>query len=154
MTERGLSSMLRLGLAGSGALFACSAFSAPAAPAGVTVSQPWFRYVAPGVPVAGYFALSNINDLPASLGGARSSACGHLGLHESVVQNGTARMNMVQSITVPAHGTVTFRPGGYHLMCMSPAADVTPGHAVAVTLQFQDGSSLSATFPVYGPKGK
>ncbi len=74
--------------------------------------------------------------------------------HQSLVENNTAQMKMVHNIAVPAHGAVTFRPGGYHLMCMSPAAAITPGQSVPVTLQFQDGSALIVTFPVYGAKGK
>jgi len=153
MMERGLSSVLRLGLAASGALFVCS-MTTLASPAGVTISHQWLRYVAPGVPVAGYFTLNNNSDKPTSLDGAVSSACGHLALHESMVQNGTARMKMVQSVSVPPHSVVMFQPGGYHLMCMSPASEVRPGHTVAVTLRFQDRSSLISNFPIYGAKGK
>lgn len=153
-TGQGLSSMPRLGLVASGALLACIMTGAQAPPAGVTISHPWMRYIAPGVPAAGYFTLNNNNDHPVLLSGAMSSACQHLAFHESVVQNGTARMNMVQSVTVSAHGAVTFEPGGYHLMCMSPAADIAPGHNVPITLQFRDGSSLSSDFPVYSAKGK
>lgn len=152
MRDHGLT--LRLGLAASGALLACNVTSALGAPAGMTISHAWVRYVAPGVPAAGYFTLNNNNDKPLTLDGATSSACGHLALHESEVQNGAARMIMVQSVTVPSHGAVKFQPGGYHLMCMAPAAVVAPGNAVLVTLQFQDGSSLRSTFPVYGAKGK
>lgn len=150
--KRGLT--LRLGLVASGALFAYNMIIALAAPAGVTISRPWLRYVAPGVPVAGYFTLNNDSERPVSLDGAISSACRQLTLHASAVQDGTVHMNMVHSVTVPAHGAMTFQPGGYHLMCMSPVATFEPGQAVAVTLQFQDGSSLNSTFPVYGATGQ
>ena len=70
------------------------------------------------------------------------------------VANGTAQMQMVSSVAVPAHGAVTFRPGGCHLMCMQPSASMTPGHGVPVSLQVSDGMSVSASFPVHGAKGK
>jgi hypothetical protein len=124
-----------------------------AAPHGLTISQPWMRFITPATPAAGYFTLNN-SDRPVSLNGAASPDCRQLMLHRSVVVNGSAEMKMVQSIVVPAHGAVTFGPGGYHLMCMSPAAAIVPGHKVPVTLRFQDGSALPATFPVYGAKGK
>jgi copper(I)-binding protein len=54
----------------------------------------------------------------------------------------------VRSITVPAHGNVTFAPGGYHLMCMSPV--MKPGDKVAVTLTLQGGGTIASTLPVYG----
>ena len=74
-------------------------------------------------------------------------------LHRSVNDNGQERMEMVDSVAVPAHGEVRFEPGGYHLMCMSPTAEAARGRSVPVTLRFQDGGSLVASFPVRGATG-
>jgi hypothetical protein len=74
-------------------------------------------------------------------------------LHRSVNDNGQERMEMVASVSVPAHGEVKFAPGGYHLMCMSPTAAAARGGSVSVTLRFQDGGSLVAIFPVRGATG-
>jgi periplasmic copper chaperone A len=157
--QRGLSSTRRPGPAAADVLALLLAlFVAPgiaaAAPAAVTLSQPWMRFLTPQIPAAGYFTLRNGGTQPVTLTGAASPDCAQLMLHRSVTTNGTAEMEMVKSVVVPAHGAVTFRPGGYHLMCMSPAAAIAPGHSVPVSLQFSDGSSLSANFPVYGAKGK
>ena len=153
----GLSSFKRrLGPAASAAL-GIALLTAPAARAAnqdLSLSQPWIRFLVPGMPAAGYFTLNNNGAQPAVLTGAASPECGQLMLHESIVQNGTAHMRMVKSIVVPAHGAVQFQPGGYHLMCMHPAAGMAPGKTAAVTLRFKDGASLSTDFPVYGPKGK
>ena len=75
-------------------------------------------------------------------------------LHRSISQNGQERMVMVQSVAVPPHGKVSFMPGGYHLMCMSPSAEMRPGRSVPVTLRFADGGTLTATFPVRNATGK
>ncbi len=74
-------------------------------------------------------------------------------LHRSVNDNGQERMEMVASVSVPAHGEVKFAPGGYHLMCMSPTAALARGRSVSVTLRFKDGGSLAATFLVRGANG-
>jgi hypothetical protein len=74
-------------------------------------------------------------------------------LHRSVNDNGQERMEMVASVSVPAHGEVKFAPGGYHLMCMSPTAALARGGSVSVTLRFKDGDSLVASFPVRGATG-
>jgi hypothetical protein len=134
-------------------LFAAPGIAAPA-PQAVTISHPWLRFLTPQIPAAGYFTLNNGSAHPVTLTGAASLDCGQLMLHRSVTENGTARMEMVPAIVVPAHGAVTFRPGGYHLMCVSPTAAIAPGRNVPVSLRFNDGSSLSASFPVYGAKGK
>jgi copper(I)-binding protein len=72
-------------------------------------------------------------------------------LHKSQDSSGMAMMMDVPSVTVPAHGSVTFAPGGYHLMCMQPSMKI--GETVNVTLMFQDGSKLAAALPVFGPQG-
>ena len=38
-------------------------------------------------------------------------------------------------------------------MCMSPTAAAAPGGSVPVTLRFEDGGSLVASFPVRGATG-
>ncbi|MFZ0558458.1 MAG: copper chaperone PCu(A)C [Methylovirgula sp.] len=120
---------------------------------GIRVSDAWLRTVIPSRPAAGYFTLSNTTAETKDLVGAASPACGMLMLHQSLRQNGVETMVMVKEVAVPAHGVVKFAPGGYHLMCMSPGKDVTPGHSVLVTLKFKDGASITATFPVRGVTG-
>ncbi len=146
---------------GTGLLFlgaligALAAGPAPeAAEPGLTVSDAWLRLVLPSRPAAGYFTLSNETDRPLALVGAESPACGSLMLHRSVQENGQERMEMVMKVAIPAHAGVSFAPGGYHLMCMMPAKEMTPGGSVPVTLRFEDGGSVTATFEVRGAAGK
>jgi hypothetical protein len=127
---------------------------ASASEPGVTLSKPWMRMVITSRPVAGYFSVSNDSDQAHQLVGASSPDCGALMLHQSTSKGGVERMAMLKSVPVPAHGSVSFAPGGYHLMCMSPAPDVKVGSLVPVTLRFEDGGTLSANFPVRGPIGK
>lgn len=114
----------------------------------LTVSKPWMRYLLPSIPAAGYMVLSNPGDVDVVVTGARSPACGMLMLHESQDNSGMAMMMDVPNITVPAHGSVTFAPGGYHLMCMNPVMKI--GDAVPVVLHLQGGGSVDAILPVYG----
>lgn len=141
---------LRLTVAVS-ALAACLAAMLPpaaAAEAGLALSGSYLRTIIPSRPAAGYFTLTNNGATERTLVGASSPACGMLMLHKSVRENGVDKMLPVKSIPVPAHGRVTFAPGGFHLMCMQPAATVRPGASVSVTLTFKDGTTLSGTFPV------
>jgi hypothetical protein len=128
--------------------------AARAAKDGLLVSDPWVRMVLPSQPAAGYFTLSNDSAKARLLVSASSPACGMLMLHESINENGAERMVMVKSVKVPAHGKIKFAPGGYHLMCMSPSKDVTPGHVIRITLHFNDGRGVTAKFPVRGAKGE
>ncbi len=93
----------------------------------------------------------NDGDSDAVLTGASSPSCGMLMLHKSEDSSGMAMMMDMQTITIPAHGSVTFQPGGYHLMCMSPVMKL--GDTVKLTLSFQDGPAMTVAAPVYGAQG-
>lgn len=125
---------------------------AATATAPVRVEQPWFRYIVPQVPAGGYMTLRNASAEPVRLTGASSPACGMLMLHKSETRGGTDRMVGVDAVAVPAHGSLTLGPGGYHLMCMEPHMAV--GQKVPVTLTFQGGQTISAEIPVLGAAGK
>jgi periplasmic copper chaperone A len=146
---RGVSA-LAIALAGTLAI----AGSARAGEPGVSLSHPWMRTIIPSRPAAGYFTLKNDSATARALVGAASPACGMLMLHRSVNEHGVEHMIMQKRIPLPAHGTLTFAPGGYHLMCMKPTAAVRPGNSVPVTLKFADGGTLTTPFPVEGVGGK
>lgn len=124
----------------------------PAEAAGAAISNAWFRTLPNALPAAGYFTLKNAGTKPLSLTGADSPACGMLMLHKT--DRGMNHMSMVDSVDVPAGGTLTFAPGGYHLMCMDPTAMMRPGTNVPVTLKFADGTTLKAEFPAKSATGK
>lgn len=118
------------------------------------VENAWIRFIIAARPAAGYFTLTNDTDDPVVLTGASSPGCGTLMLHQTVNKGGTDQMAMVDSVSVPAHGSIDFSPGGFHLMCMHPAAETRPGKDVPVTLSFADGKKLETEFPVRGAMGK
>jgi copper(I)-binding protein len=125
-----------------------------AAEGGLVVTDPWMRVVVLSRPAAGYFTLSNRTAKAQALVAAESPACGMLMMHQSVHENGQDKMLAVKSVPVAPHGLVKFAPGSYHLMCMSPSKDITPGHSVPVTLRFADGDTVTANFRVRGVMDK
>jgi periplasmic copper chaperone A len=132
-------------------LLAAAPLAAQAGTPGVTVAKPWMRYLLPNIPAGGYLVLKNGGATATVLTGASSPACGMLMLHKSEDSSGMSMMVDVPSVTVPAGGSVSFSPGGYHLMCMQPKMHT--GESVPVTLDFQDKSSINLMMPVYGPSG-
>jgi periplasmic copper chaperone A len=117
----------------------------------ISISNPWIRFVTPQTPAAGYFTITNAGAHPVVIVGASSPNCGSVMLHRSQSVSGTESMTPVSSVTVPAHGSVSFQPGGYHLMCMSPSG-VTAGGHVPMTLHFQDNHQTTKDFLVRGVK--
>jgi|SRR5579871_4961007 len=130
------------------------AFSTPAWAADITVSNGWFRALPSGQPAGGYFTMKNSGSRAVELIAAESSACGMLMLHQTLATGGMSRMEDVKSVSISPGGTVSFAPGHYHLMCMSPSIAMTPGKTVIVTLVFSDGSRAHAQFVVKNAAGE
>lgn len=126
--------------------------AAQAAP--LTVSDGWFRAMPAAVPSGGYFTLHNGGEKPVTLTGAESPACGMLMLHKSMNQGGMGMMEHVTSVDVAPGGTLEFKPGGHHLMCMHSTAMLKPGARVPVTLKFSGGETVTADFAVRNAAGK
>ena len=142
--------MMRIFMTGALAMLAVAstlAAAVQAAPA-IIVSDGWMRALPGNLPAGGYFKLHNAGGSPISLVGASSAACGMIMLHKSETMSGMAEMDEVQSIDVPSGATLTFSPGGYHLMCMNPTSAIKPGGSVQVTLEFADGGEATAAFDV------
>ena len=153
MTTRARSSIRVNGPAASAAILLALQLGIAAASAnsGVTIEKPWIRLIIKARPASGYFTLHNDTDKTITLTGAASAACGMVMLHQTKEENVIERMLPVKSITVKAHGTLRFAPGGYHIMCMKPQSSMVIGKSVPVTLKFADGKTLTAQFPVTGP---
>jgi periplasmic copper chaperone A len=148
---------------------------AAAAPgAQLSVSGQWIRALTANLPAGGYFTLANNSNRPERLVGAASPGCGSLSLHQSIHKHamnamtandpanprggmasmgGMSSMQPVSGIVVPPHGSIRFAPGGYHLMCEQPTDAVRAGQSIAVTLRFEDGNTVTASFPVKGARG-
>lgn len=133
-------------------LLAITATHVWAAP--LTVTDAWFRALPANLPAGGYFTLHNGTNKTLTLDKAETQACGMLMLHKSEEMSGMASMSDVAQIDVPAGGTLAFAPGGYHLMCMGPTPMLKVGASVSVTLEFADGSKVSAPFAVRSATGK
>jgi hypothetical protein len=119
-----------------------------------TISNPWLRVLPGDIPAAGYFILMNDGPKLLVLNGASSSACGMLMLHKSSDMGGMASMEEVTSISIAPGQKIEFKPGSYHLMCMSPKAGMKKGSTVKVTLTFAGGPPLAADFIVTDARGR
>lgn len=117
----------------------------------VTVTDPWVRAL-PGN-AAGYFILRNDDDNPIVLTGAQTTSCGAIMMHKTSSDGGMASMSDVDKVTLAPHEIVKFAPGGYHLMCMNPKAEVAPGKRVTILLMFADGTGNPVAFAVRNAAG-
>lgn len=126
-------------------------FCASAFAADFEVSEAWIRPLPAGAPAGGYFTLRNNSNERIALNGASSSDFRNVMLHRTKEEGGTIRMAHVESVEVPANGSVSFAPGGYHLMLMGATRTYKVGDRVPVTLEFSDKQKITAQFEVRAP---
>ncbi|MFW6851195.1 copper chaperone PCu(A)C [Burkholderia gladioli] len=140
---------IRLLAAASLAVAGSTAFAAPDA---LSVSKCWIRAMPAGIPSGGFFEVANSSDKPVQLTGVDSEAFGMAMLHQTQSNGSMSKMVMVDTATVPAKGTLSFAPGGYHVMLEEPRQALKIGSTIPLTLSFGDGEKLSAQCKVESPK--
>lgn len=67
---------------------------------------------------------------------ASSPAAAAIEVHRTRIEEGRATMTELDGVTVPAGETVSFRPGGLHLMMVEPDESVREGGTFPLTLHF------------------
>ena len=92
---------------------------------------------------AGYFDITNTSGAPLEIVGADSRAYGAISLHQSQLVGGVATMEPVGRVVVAPGGTVSFKPGGLHLMLMKPQTKLRPGSVVPIELRLASGQTIS-----------
>jgi copper(I)-binding protein len=110
-----------------------------------TIADAWVRPpMGPGSPAAGYLTITG-GDAADALVGASSPIAMDTQIHETTAgTDGMAGMQEVDRIDVAAGATVTFEPGGYHIMFMDPdAAMLTVGETVELTLTFETAGDVT-----------
>ncbi len=128
-----------------------AATSQAGAPQGVSVDGCWIRSMPAQLPSGGYFVIHNASAQALRLTGIATPAFGQTMLHQTIEQNGMARMVHADTIEVPAHGELAFKPGGYHAMLERPTAELVVGNKVAMTFLFGDGGQLQADCELRSP---
>ena len=136
------------------ALLAGGASAATVAP-GIVVTGAWSR-PAIGTGVV-YLRIVNRGGKPDRLDAARTPVAKVVELHRSMdgsgsmdgmKMTGVMSMERVNAVTVPARGSVTFAPGGYHLMAIGLRGDLHPKERFPVQLHFAAAGWTSVTVTV------
>jgi len=115
----------------------------------VTITDAWVKAADSGMSAA-FGELENTGDSDAVIVSITSDASSMMELHE-VVDDGSGSMVMQQrdgGFVVPAGGSLTLEPGGFHFMLMDLTAPLVAGDEATFTVTFEDGSTMDFTAPV------
>jgi copper(I)-binding protein len=117
---------------------------------GITVSEAWAR-PSMGMDRAGaaYMVIKNDGDTADTLLGATSPAAATVEIHETTMgDDGTMSMSPVGSLSIPAGGTVSLEPGGYHVMLIDLTGDLVVGDSIEITLDFENAADVTVSAAV------
>jgi copper(I)-binding protein len=86
---------------------------------------------------AGYLTLTNNTDATITIDQVTSPEFGSVEMHETILEDGIAKMRAMPSLSIPAGESAHFERGGKHLMLMQADENIE-----TVTLQFHSGTAL------------
>ncbi|WP_433235967.1 copper chaperone PCu(A)C [Actinomadura nitritigenes] len=120
-------------------------------PADVRVSDAWV--MAPMAPqTSAFFTLTNGGDASDVLFEVRSPASAATMIGRQAAHDGSGSMVMVDTLTVPAHGTVRMTPFTTDVM-IQQTHPLTAGERVPFTLVFRRSGTVRVTAVVVPPGG-
>ncbi len=118
----------------------------------LTIDHPWARpTVTNRQPGAAYFSIRNDGDTDQRLVAAMPLDFAEAAeLHTHLNDNGIMRMRRVEGgIVIPAGETVSFEPGGLHVMLFGLEEPLTEGSPVLLRLQFEELGEIDLLLAVY-----
>jgi periplasmic copper chaperone A len=133
------------------AVSAAPAFAQEFKAGDIVVEKPWARATPKGADIgAGYLTILNKGAAADHLtGGAADFA--DVEIHETKSENGVTQMReMTGGLDIPAHGSVGFAPGAYHIMFTHLAHPLIKGETIKATLNFEHAGPVAVEFKVVG----
>ncbi|MFC0200781.1 copper chaperone PCu(A)C [Paracoccus rhizosphaerae] len=109
----------------------------------ITLSGAWSRAtVGADRPAVFYVTIRNDGSSDDHLTGITTPVAAMPMLHETVIQDGAARMPHADRIVIPAGDTVSLAPGSYHGMLMELSSALDEGSSFPMTLQFEKAGPI------------
>jgi copper(I)-binding protein len=102
-----------------------------------------------GNPGAAYFTLANNSVKPVTLAAVHIDGAGRAEMHET----SGGSMDAFQPSDLAPGASLSFAPGGKHVMAFELDPKLAPGATVEMTLTFTDGDKLSAPLKVESADG-
>jgi hypothetical protein len=121
------------------------ALAQPARAQVMQVLEPWTRATPQGRPAAVYLQLLGGPD---RLVGVASDAAGRAELHETIMEDGIAKMRPTAGVMISPGTRTRLAPGGMHIMLLDLKKPLKEGDSLQVTLTFERARAVAVTVPV------
>jgi copper(I)-binding protein len=130
-------------------LLLATSVMAPSMACDLQVESAWIRTPPPGATaIAGYATLINTGMEVLRLQSLQANGFSAVEAHETLIENGVAKMRPLTAVEIPVQGKVTFAPDGKHFMLVNPKQPVSRGDVVSVTLRDATGCDTTVSFKV------
>ena len=145
--------LLSLALLAAMALPSFAQHAAPVIAGDLEITGAFSRATLPNAPVgAGYLTITNTGTSDDRLVGASSPVAGMTQIHQMKMEGDVMKMNEVEGgLIIPAGQSVTLAPGGFHVMFMQLAQQLTEGSTVPLTLTFEQAGTVALELMVGAP---
>lgn len=120
---------------------------------GIEISDVWARKTRRTTSAAVYLNVHNSGDTAEAITGVTSPIARMTMLHMSREVDGVMRMDMQESVPVAPGSTVSFEPGGLHIMLMGLSQPLAEGDVFPVTLTFENAGEVTVEVNVTGLSG-
>lgn len=116
----------------------------------LVISEAWARATPPGARVGGgYLTVKNTGAEPDTLVSVASPVAEKTELHLMKTEDGVMTMRPAsEGVEIPAGGSLTLEPGGYHVMFIRPKAPFVQGETVPLTLTFAKAGPVEVTLTI------
>ncbi len=115
----------------------------------ITVDAAWIAEAPPTSRVmVGYMTINNPDAEAIDIISAKSDTYSSIEFHETLHEDGMAKMVRHDSLHVPAHGSIQLKRGGKHLMLFNPTTPLKAGDTVSITLTTENNTSKIITVDV------
>jgi copper(I)-binding protein len=90
--------------------------------------------------MAAYMTIVNDSERERIITDVSSDDFGEVQVHRSVVEDGVAKMEPLESLRIPPGESVTLEPGGIHLMLIEPKDHYIDGELLRLVFEESDGT--------------
>jgi copper(I)-binding protein len=130
-------------------LLACFTNPLHADEANISIDGAWIAEAPPVSKVmVAYLTINNDGDETVTINKAESDAYSKIEFHETIHENGMARMVSYDALKIPAHGHMRLERGAAHFMLFNPKRALKAGDKVSITLHTKSNTTKTFSVPV------